>query len=476
MIFHRVYDDKLAQAGYLIGCPGSGEAIVIDPSRDIEPFLHLAKKEGLRIAHITETHIHADYLSGSRELANHTGATLYVSDEGDDLWKYAFRDEPGVVTIRDGDTIRTGAIRLDVVATPGHTPEHITFVLTDEAASSDPLGAFTGDFLFVGDVGRPDLLERAAGFAGTMEAGAKVLYQTIKKFTERFSDGLLIWPGHGSGSACGKALGGVPHTSLGYERITNWALRPMTEDEFVVEVLQGQPEAPVYFKHMKAWNKQGPTLLADLIEPKHLSGDDHGDSAQWIDIRPPSAALTDRFTFAWNLPLGKSFPTHAGSLLSYDAPLRLIVGSEEDALEAIKALRSIGLDRIDGWILAETLSAKPWVQGARQPIESFPAESLAREGDQSATILDVRQDDEFTAGHIEGALHIPLSQVPQRAHEIPEGPLIVHCAGGGRSAIACSLLQASGREDVKNLAGGFEGFAKAGGPVASGSKTAVSIS
>ena len=214
MLLKRFYDDKLAQASYMIGCQVTGEAIVIDPHRDTDVYLRAAKEEGLEIAYVSETHIHADYLSGSRQLAKRTGAELVLSGEGDDTWQYGFTEEAGVRVVQDGDQIKLGNITLEVMHTPGHTPEHISFMVTDGAATSEPMGVLTGDFIFVGDVGRPDLLEKAAGFADTMEASARVLHGSLERFRE-LPPYLQIFPGHGAGSACGKALGSVPSTTLG---------------------------------------------------------------------------------------------------------------------------------------------------------------------------------------------------------------------------------------------------------------------
>ncbi|MCH7944476.1 MAG: MBL fold metallo-hydrolase, partial [Armatimonadetes bacterium] len=272
MILKRFYDEKLAHASYLVGCVATGEAIVIDPGRNVDPYIEAANKEGVRITAVTETHIHADLLSGLRELSARTGAQMYLSDEGTEEWKYAFADDPKATLVKDGDSVRIGNVRLDVLASPGHTPEHISFILTDEAAADQPLGAFTGDFVFVGDVGRPDLLERAANIKGTMEPGARQLFDSIQKFRS-FDDGLIIWPAHGAGSACGKSLGGVPVSSLGYEKLSNWALKIDDEQEFVDEVLSGQPELPKYFAMMKKLNKEGPAILGGFKMPPRIGGD-----------------------------------------------------------------------------------------------------------------------------------------------------------------------------------------------------------
>ncbi len=269
MLLRRFYDDKLAQASYMVGCQATGEAVVVDPHRDTDVYLEAAEKEGMRIRYVTETHIHADFLSGARQLAKKVGATLLLSDEGGEDWRYGFAAEDGATLLHDGDRIELGRITLEALHTPGHTPEHLSFRITDGAASDRPMGVLTGDFLFVGDVGRPDLLEKAAGVAGTMEAGARVLWASLERFRS-MPDYLQILPGHGAGSACGKALGSVPSSTLGYEKLVNWAFQCADEEEFVQEVLADQPEPPVYFAHMKRMNRDGPAVLDRLPEPEAM--------------------------------------------------------------------------------------------------------------------------------------------------------------------------------------------------------------
>ncbi|MEZ4635572.1 MAG: MBL fold metallo-hydrolase [Caldilineaceae bacterium] len=266
MLLRYFYDEKLAQASYMVGCVATGEALVVDPARNVTPYLRAAEKEGLRITHVTETHIHADFVSGSRELAASTGATVYLSDEGDANWKYAYADDPNVILVTDGDSWKVGNIKVDVLHTPGHTPEHISFMITDTAGADKPMGVFTGDFLFVGDVGRPDLLEEAAGYKGTKEAGARQQFASVERF-KALPDYLQIWPGHGAGSACGKALGAIPSTTLGYEKLFNPAFQLAEEDAFVAWLLDGQPEPPKYFAQMKKVNKLGPVITSALPTP-----------------------------------------------------------------------------------------------------------------------------------------------------------------------------------------------------------------
>src|SRR5215210_473366 len=222
MIFKRFYEPKLSQASYLLGCPASREALVVDPNRDLEQYLQAADVEGLRITHVTETHIHADFVSGARELAHRAGARLYLSDVGGNDWSYQYAVESKAVLVKDGSEFKVGAVEIRVLHVPGHTPEHLAFLVTDAETASEPMGALTGDFIFVGDVGRPDLLERAAQAKGTMEASARQLFRSLQRF-RGFPDYLQIWPGHGAGSACGKALGAVPQSTLGYEKRFSWA-------------------------------------------------------------------------------------------------------------------------------------------------------------------------------------------------------------------------------------------------------------
>src|SRR5699024_5744348 len=246
MFFEHIYDKSLSQGSYLIGCQVKGEAIVIDAKRDIDTYLEIAQQNNLKITHITETHIHADFLSGSRELAAVTGADLYLSDEGGEDWQYEFPH----IGLKEGDVITVGNLTLDVIHTPGHTPESISFILTDHPASDKPVMVFTGDFVFVGDVGRPDLLEKAAGIANNKELGAKQMYESLEKFA-KLPDYVQVWSGHGAGSACGKALGSVPSSTVGYEKIRNWAFQYEGDEQgFVDYLLSEQPEPPKYFATM----------------------------------------------------------------------------------------------------------------------------------------------------------------------------------------------------------------------------------
>lgn len=468
MILERFYDKTLAQASYIVGCAATGEAIVIDPNRDIDTYLEFAASEGLRIVAVTETHIHADYLSGSLELADRTGAKLFVSDEGDSEWKYAFANRPNVVLVKDGDNIRVGNISLEVVHTPGHTPEHIALVLTDHPASSEPLGAFTGDFMFVGDVGRPDLLERAAGFEGTMEKGAATLFDSLQRFRSRFQAQLLIWPAHGAGSACGKSLGGVPVSTLGYEESSNWALRESDKSHFIREVLEGQPEPPVYFKEMKRMNKLGPAMRHGLPQPVRMAGSSIHEvlarkSGTVLDVRPVGEAAMEFIPGALNIPLGRDLTNWAGWLIPYGPPISLIAPDQHSANEAARLLSLIGLDSVDGWMGPDCIREF----GSPIQLEQIDVkDSAAGHEAGKLQLVDVRSRREFAESHVPDVKHIPLGELRSRSHELSrELPIVVHCASGVRSPMAVSLLKGLGFDQVANMTLGFDEYLNLGLPI-----------
>ncbi len=442
MIIRSFFDDKLAQASYLVGCAATGEAIVIDPLRDIQQYLDMAAAQSLHITAVTETHIHADFLSGSRELSAATGAKMYLSDEGDADWKYAFAGEPNVVLLKDADVIRVGNLTLRAMHTPGHTPEHLAFILTDHPMSEMPHSMFSGDFIFAGDVGRPDLLEKAANVAGTMVKGAKVLYGSIQK-TKDLPDGLLIWPGHGAGSACGKSLGGSPVTSLGYERASNWAFLISDEEKFVEEVLSGQPEPPAYFKEMKRLNKSGPAVLGSL--PKPLQTDK--PTGRLVDVRTADAMRAASVPGALALPFGKGLTNWAGWLLNYAEPVTLVAPDQAAANQAARDFATIGLDIVADWIKPADIGAELVPMNLVNPEEILPTDF----------VLDVRGINERNQAKIKGSVHIPLGELAARLDEIPrEKRIVVHCAAGGRSPISYSILKNGGIDNVLELSGGIE--------------------
>lgn len=469
MFLRMVYDEKLAAAAYLIGCQRTGEAIVIDPQRDADRYIRLAAANGLRIVAVAETHIHADFISGGRELAE-MGATMYVSDEGDADWKYQWLDNKTgggkyhYRLLKDGDTFRIGQIEFKAIHTPGHTPEHLSFMVTDRGGGADrPMGVATGDFVFVGDLGRPDLLESAAGFAGQAEPSAHRLFQTVRTFME-WPDYLQIWPAHGAGSACGKALGAVPTSTVGYEKLFNPSIRAATsEREFVDYILDAQPEPPLYFARMKRDNKLGPRVLGigrgGVAMPKQLGADGlkglDGKATAIIDTRPWAEFKAGHIPGALHVPLNNSFNTDAGSLIHEDEPIVLVVNAER-LEEAVRDLLRVGLDRVIGWFDSSQLESYRRVGGKLVSTDEVTVEAARGLLDtRKPFVLDVRRASEFAQGHIADATNIAHTRLLSRLSEVPrDRKILVNCRSGGRSARACSLLQRHGY-DCTNLAGGM---------------------
>lgn len=469
MLLRYFYNQSLAQASYFVGCQQTEEAIVIDPARDIEPYLAAAEAEGMRIIAATETHIHADFVSGARELSERTGAILYLSDNGDKNWKYQYEKDYNHVLVLDGDTFKVGNIRFEVLHTPGHTPEHISFLMTDTAGADRPMGIFTGDFVFVGDVGRPDLLEKAANMANTADLGARQMFHSLARF-KQLEDYLQVWPGHGAGSACGKDLGAVPSSTVGYEKLFNWALALDDEELFVGKLLAGQPEPPRYFAMMKKVNKEGPALLQRLALPDLLAFDRLeqllAGEVPVVDTRSAAAFAASHIPGTINIPHDYSFANWAGWLLTYDSPFYLIAGHHTLA-DIARNLASIGLDNCAGYFELSVLGS--WTAAGNQ-LQSYNDLLPAQVADQMSRgeiiLVDVRNESEWAEGHIPGARHIMLGYLAQRSSEIPTGAqVVVQCRSGGRSAIAASILQAQGIPLVANMVGGIQDWIAAGRPV-----------
>ena len=481
MIFHRFFDDKLAQASYLIGCVATGEAVVVDANRDVEPYVRAAERDGLRIVAVTETHIHADYLSGSRELAARTGAKLHLSDCGPAEWKYRFAQEDGARLLREGDEIVIGNVKLRTLHTPGHTPEHLSFLVIDGAATPEPMGVITGDFVFCGDVGRPDLLEKSVQVKGSAEAAAKVLWQSLAKF-RALPDHLSMWPGHGAGSACGKGMSAVPSSTVGYEKRVNWAFLAKDERAFVDGVLAGQPEPPAYFATMKRLNRDGPRVMGGLQFPplldfaqlatRHESRVSNEGAATrdprpvtLVDLRRTADYAAGHIPGTLCIPLSRSFTTYAGSVLPYDRDIALIFPDSDAAglREAVRDLALIGLDRVVGYWPVEAIE---WWQEQGRPlatVDQLAPRDIA--GTNGSVVIDVRAESEWVEGHLEGATLIPLPELAGRLAEVPKDrTVIVQCATGSRSMIAAGLLQAHGIDKVANLAGGYSAWVRAGLP------------
>lgn len=463
MLLKYFYDSNLAQASYMVGCQQSNEAVIIDPARDIAQYVETANKEGMKIIGSLETHIHADFVAGSRELAAQEGATMYLSDEGSADWKYENLENVPHQLLKDGDQIKVGNLTFTVLHTPGHTPESISFTLIDGGIpAEDPMGIFTGDFVFVGDVGRPDLLEKAAKMEGTSEEGAKQMFGSLKKF-KQLPDHLQLWPGHGAGSACGKALGAVPSSTVGYEKKYNWALQYEDENKFSKELLDGQPEPPTYFAVMKHVNKVGPTLVKELppVEKLTLLSEIEKlieEGVQVIDTRSAVKFAEKHIPWTVNIPFNSSFTNWAGWLVDYKSSLSLITDSK-DINEVEKALQSVGVDQLSSYLDAQLIEESEGDFGSYPSVKPTEAKQLF--DNNKVNILDVRNSSEWNEGHIEGAQHIMLGTLKDHLNEVPtDKPVLVQCGSGVRSAIGVSILKSNGFEKVLNLTGGYSQWLK----------------
>ncbi|MEE2906577.1 MAG: MBL fold metallo-hydrolase [Planctomycetota bacterium] len=465
MLFRLVYDEALAHASYLIGCQRTGEAIVFDPARDVDQYMHLASTHGMRITATAETHIHADFLSGCGELARRCGAHVYVSGEGGPDWQSNWVQAGPHTILKHGDQFQMGGIRFRVIHTPGHTPEHLIYEVIDQPASDEALGLITGDFVFVGALGRPDLLETELGVEGAREASAHDLYASAQRFLE-LPDFLQVWPAHGSGSACGKALGSVPQSTVGYERRANPSLEHIDDEAaFVEDILAGQTEPPLYFARMKRWNRDGVPPLDPEFGPALLSPADAAtlnlDEITIIDVRPwPVFRANHARNALWSAP-GAWFPASVGSYVEPDQKVVLLI-HESQAETYLRLLLRIGIDQVAGVLTPSAFEA------AAPQMDTQSAAEVDARGLQDAIdagndrIVDVRSLDEHERGAVPGATHVPYTRLAERMNQLPpanQEPLLVHCQGGLRSAMALTYLQQHGYQPV-NIAGGYAAWSQ----------------
>lgn len=463
MYFQHVYDKTLAQASYFIGCQKAGIAAVIDPKRDIDTYLEIAKQNNMQITHIFETHIHADFLTGSRELAAVTGAKMYLSDEGGEGWEYEFAHEG----LKHGTEVMVGNLKIEVLHTPGHTPESISFLLTDTPASKEPVMLFTGDFVFVGDIGRPDLLEKAAGMVGTQDKGAEQMYQSINLFAN-LPEFIQVWPGHGAGSACGKALGAVPSTTVGYEKKRNWAFSyGSNKAGFIDFLLTDQPEPPKYFAKMKELNKVDRPLLTEVPTIKELSAAElkaaMDKGVKLIDTRNKQDFEKGFIPGSINIQGNNSFATWMGWFVTYNEPFILLAApSQMDDLT--RKLMRIGLDNIHGFVDAAKIN-----ELTNGTLSTSKMVSIADvNANTAAQVIDLRGAAEFNAGHIAGATNVFVGTLLQNLAKVPKDkPVIIHCQGGDRAAIGYSLLVKEGYTNVSNYSPGINEWIKEGQPLVS---------
>lgn len=464
MFLKYFYDDALAHASYMVGCQKSQVAIVVDPGRDIDQYLAMANHEQVTLIAVAETHIHADYVSGARELADRVGAKLYLSDAGPTEWKYQFADEYDHQMLVDGDSFTIGKVKFDVLHTPGHTPESLSILVTDLGGGADvPMGIFTGDFVFVGSIGRPDLLEEAAGIENTAVPGARDMFHSLHRF-KQLPDFLQVWPAHGAGSACGKGLGAIPSSTVGYEKLFNPAFQFEDEEQFVQYILDDQPEAPRYFALMKRVNKDGPRILGMGGLPKLLSSSELESipaDATILDVSPSSQFAEGHVQGSINIPL-PMLAAWAGWIVDYKKPVHLIA-SKNQLPEAMRILRKIGLETVIG-VFDVDLLRKSGLMTQRYD-SALPDQLAPRIKSGEFVLLDVRSDVEWQAGQIPCAEHHFLGRLPENVDMLKGGrTYVTQCQSSARSAIAASILQAAD-VPVIDMSGGLVEWQAAGLPI-----------
>ncbi len=448
MYFEQFYLGCLAHASYLLG--SEGEAVVVDPQRDVEIYLEAAQKQGLAIRHIFETHLHADFVSGHRELAARTGAKIYLSRAAGATFPH--------VAVDDGFRLRVGKSNLEVLATPGHTPESISLLVTDEENSQKPWAVLTGDTLFIGDVGRPDLSP-----THTPVQLAGMLYDSLHKKLMMLPDSVLVYPAHGAGSLCGRNMRAERFSTIGTERLTNYALQIKDRDEFVRQMTSNLPARPDYFLEDAAINRAGAPALADLPELKAITAQElkamleRGATA--LDVRPGAEFVAAHVPGSVSIPLSGQFASWAGAVLGLSARPVLIAATSDQLSEARIRLARIGIEDVAGYL-------RDGVEGWRHAglpvaqVKQITAQELASRLSSGAIgVLDVRREAEFEAGHIDGADWHPLDRFKAALPEISkDAPVAVHCKSGYRSLIAVSVLERAGYQNVVDVAGGFDAW------------------
>ncbi len=455
MLLHRFEAEGLAAYSYAVGCPAAARVAIVDPSRDIDVYTAFADERGLEITDVLETHIHADYASGARELADRTGARLHLSAYDEcETFEVSFDHQE----LGEGETIEIGSVVIEALHTPGHTPEHLAFLVYDGARSRDvPEILLSGDFLFVGSIGRPDLL-------GEEEQQELVhrLHDSVREKLAGLPDGLEIHPAHGAGSMCGSAIGGRPYSTLGFERVANPYLDPgLSREAFAEKVLSSLPPFPPYYRRMKRINSEGPRLLhglpgtapveidrfAELVEQDHVV----------IDLRDQLSFGRGHIPGSFGIGLGPNLSTWAAWVVPYDVPILLVPGDSGPVDRAVRALVRVGLDDVRGFLAG---GMEAWNESGREiamlpQIDPRTLHERLQTGERIG-VLDVRTDEEWKAGHIEGATHVMGGHLESRLDEVPaERPLAVVCGSGYRSTVAASVLERAGFEGVVNMTGGM---------------------
>ena len=464
MILKQYYLGCLAHASYLVGDEETKAAAVVDPQRDVDQYLSDAERLGVRIDHVLLTHFHADFLAGHLELRERTGAQIYLGASADAEYEFT--------PMHDGGTLTLGRVRLKFLETPGHTPEGVSIVVFDLARSEHaPHAVFTGDTLFIGDVGRPDLMA-SSGVSAAELAGS--LYRSLRDKILPLPDETLVYPAHGAGSMCGRNLSTETVSTVGDQRRFNYALQPMSEDEFVRLVTAEQPEAPGYFAHTARLNRSERATLDESLSRalRPLLLDDvlrmAADGAQLVDVRDAARHAASHLRGAINIGLDGKYATWAGTLLDRERPI-ILIGEPGTEQEAALRLGRIGLDRIAGYLETGMMALRGREELLEQTGRIDPPALEERLGRRDAPyLLDVRAPREWEQARIEGSINIPLAHLGRRVDEVPaDGEIVVYCATGYRSSTATGILQRHGRTAVFDLAGGFSAWQAGRHPAAS---------
>lgn len=454
MVFKQFYLGCLAHASYLIG--SDGEAAVVDPQRDVDQYIDEAARKGLVIKYVIETHLHADFVSGHRELADRTGAAIVFGERANAAFSY--------IGVKDGDELRVGRVRLKILETPGHTPEGISILALDTADTEDPWRLFTGDTLFIGDVGRPDLIG-SRGFSAEEMAG--MLYDSLHEKLLPLPDDVEVYPAHGAGSLCGRNMSRETMSTMGEQRKFNYALKPMSKPDFVRIMTTDLPEVPAYFSRDAEINRTGASPLDELPQVAALSPEEvdrlRAEGRTLLDVRGSAAFGAGHIQGSINIGLGGQFASWAGSLVSPETRIVVIAEDEDGVREAAIRLARVGLETLDGFLAGGIYS---WAKAGRETVETpqMPVDELkARiEEDARLQIVDVRRPGEYAGGHVPGATNVQLADLEKEHGRLdPSRPTVVICGSGYRSSAATSVLEKLGFGDLYNVVGGTSAWTAA---------------
>ncbi|MEZ5334600.1 MAG: rhodanese-like domain-containing protein [Methanolobus sp.] len=451
MLIQQIFTEKIAHSSYIVA--GDKNCAIIDPRRDIEIYIEMTRELGVKITHILETHLHADFISGHIDLAHRTGAPIYAPESANCDFEY--------IPLVEGNSFSIENIKFDILETPGHTPEHISYVVTDTSRGEEPVALFCGDTMFVGDVGRPDL------FPGRAEELASKLYDTLNEKLLKLPDFCEIYPAHGAGSLCGRAMASKRSSTLGYEKKFNYALKIKSREEFIESLTTNMPDAPDHFSRCTDINRTGPEETKNIPLPEAFDNSRFREKMSEktvLDVRSFEAFGGQHIPLSYNIDINSNFPTYAGWLLPPDKDILIVADNYPQAFNACVQLHRVGHDRVSGYLeegmygwVTEGLTANHVPQ-----VSSEELHKRIKDGDR-VTILDVRAASEYEDFHIEGAVNIPVHELRERHTELePDKEIIIICGSGHRSSMGCSLLLQKGFTSVTNAAGGMTGYAAAG--------------